>query len=231
MLNMLNIKAGGRIQTGFTILKLVPITFAILVGLFLFSGTNVTSAHRIWAGIPLALPLLFYAAMGFEAACLLSGKIKNPEKLALEFNNIGRDIIKLHPNMVAIRKRVTTIVYYLKRLVKANKDIDEIISQTQDKLREILNDAKDKQRRIGTIGSKLILNNNKILTISNSNSVKRIFQGARQQKRKFEVYCLESRPALEGQLFAEDLAKSGISCTVITDASIAHMAQHSGISS
>ncbi|MFC1843031.1 APC family permease, partial [Candidatus Dependentiae bacterium] len=59
LLNMLNIKAGGKIQTGFTILKLVPISFAILFGLFLFEPSNLSSIHRVWEGIPSSLPLLF----------------------------------------------------------------------------------------------------------------------------------------------------------------------------
>ena len=82
LLNMLNIKAGGKIQTGFTILKLIPISFAILVGLFLFDPSNFSATHRIWEGIPSSLPFLFYAAMGFEAACILSCKIDNPSKNA-----------------------------------------------------------------------------------------------------------------------------------------------------
>jgi len=82
LLNMLNIKASSRIQTGFTILKLVPITFAILVGLYLFDSSNLSSAHRVWSGIPFALPLLFYATMGFEAACVISCKIEDPKKNA-----------------------------------------------------------------------------------------------------------------------------------------------------
>lgn len=82
LLNTLHIKAGGRIQTGFTILKLIPISFAILVGLFLLDPTNLSSVHRIWEGIPSSLPFLFYATMGFEAACVLSSKIENPSENA-----------------------------------------------------------------------------------------------------------------------------------------------------
>jgi len=82
LLNMLNVKAGSRIQAMFTVLKLVPITFAILVGLFLFDGANFGVQHRLWTGLPGILPFLFYATMGFEAACLLCGKIKNPKKNA-----------------------------------------------------------------------------------------------------------------------------------------------------
>jgi len=82
LLNMLAMKSGGRIQAGFTILKLVPIAFAIFIGLFLFSGSNISEVHIVWSGIPLAIPLLFYAMLGFESACLLSNKIENPEKNA-----------------------------------------------------------------------------------------------------------------------------------------------------
>jgi len=82
LLNMLNIKSGGRIQTGFTILKLIPIVFAILCGLYLFNPANISAANSFWEGIPATLPLLFYASMGFEAACVISCKIKNPQKNA-----------------------------------------------------------------------------------------------------------------------------------------------------
>jgi len=82
LLNLLNLKAGSKIQAAFTILKLIPICFAIFVGLYLFSGSNFAPQYRLWSGIPTILPFLFYATMGFEAACLLSGKIKNPKKNA-----------------------------------------------------------------------------------------------------------------------------------------------------
>ena len=48
--------------------------------------------------------------------------------------------------------------------------------------------------------------------------VKEIFLTAHKLNRKFTVYCLESRPQNEGQEFAEELAKEGISCVLMTDA-------------
>lgn len=82
LLNMLNVETGGKIQTGFTVLKLIPILFAIFFGLFLFDPSNFASVNRIWEGIPASLPILFYAAMGVEAACVISNKIENPSKNA-----------------------------------------------------------------------------------------------------------------------------------------------------
>ena len=81
-LNLLNLQIGKQIQFSFIFLKLIPILFAILAGIFLFQSANIGAAHQIWSGIPSALPFLIYASMGFEAACLLSNKIKNPKKNA-----------------------------------------------------------------------------------------------------------------------------------------------------
>ena len=81
-LNMLNLKAGSTIQSFFIAFKTIPIFFAILVGLYLFQPTNLIATNFIWSGIPSSLPLVFYATMGFEAACSLSNQIKNPEKNA-----------------------------------------------------------------------------------------------------------------------------------------------------
>ena len=81
-LNLLNVKTGSAIQGGFMIVKSVPIIFAIIVGLFLLDGGNFTAPHLLWSGLPLSLPLVFYATMGFEAAISLSSKIKDPKKNA-----------------------------------------------------------------------------------------------------------------------------------------------------
>lgn len=81
-LNMLNIKAGSNIQKLFIGFKTIPIFFAILVGFFLLQGANFSSANMIWSGIPISLPWVIYAVIGFEAACSVSSKIKDAERNA-----------------------------------------------------------------------------------------------------------------------------------------------------
>lgn len=77
VLNMLNVKTGSKIQYVFMVLKLIPVFFAIGVGLFLFNGMHLETPHLLWSGIPFALPFVLYAATGFEATCSLSSKIEN----------------------------------------------------------------------------------------------------------------------------------------------------------
>ncbi len=80
LLNMLNVQTGGRIQVWFMSLKIIPIFFSIFAGLYLFSWRNYALVNMHWEGVPSTLPLVLYAATGFEAACSLSCKIKDAHR-------------------------------------------------------------------------------------------------------------------------------------------------------
>ncbi len=81
-LNMKNLKTGSAIQAMFMGIKSIPIIFVILAGICMFTGTNFVPINMIFEGVPTVIPLVLYATIGFEAACLLSSKIENPAKNA-----------------------------------------------------------------------------------------------------------------------------------------------------
>src|SRR5436190_10664202 len=76
--NMLNIRTGSTIQGWLMLFKLFPLFFVIFSGLFFLQGSNLSSVHQIWSGIPAAIPLVLHALLGFETACSISRNIKNP---------------------------------------------------------------------------------------------------------------------------------------------------------
>lgn len=80
ILNMLNIRTGSYIQAGFMGLKLTPIVFAIITGLFLLFGGTAAPINFVWSGIASSIPLVLYAATGFEATCSLSSRIKDAHR-------------------------------------------------------------------------------------------------------------------------------------------------------
>jgi len=139
--------------------------------------------------------------------------------LGEDLNKTVRSIIKTYPNMVILRKNVTSVVYYLKRLVKAEKSAKEVKKHSLAKINDIVNDLEQKKKKIGESGTKLILNQSKIVTISYSSNLIDIFKQALKLRRKFSVYCLESRPSFEGHVFAEELGALGVQTQIITDAS------------
>ena len=145
-------------------------------------------------------------------------KSTNAEKLVDECNAIGKKIIKSQPNMVNIRRKISSVVYHMKRLLKSNKSADEIKKSSISKIQELIKAAESKKKKIGPLGAPFLFNHSKILTISASSLIKEIFYSAYKLKRKFSVYCLESRPNNEGHALALELSKKGIPSILTTDA-------------
>lgn len=80
LLNVLHMRTGKTIQAAFLVFKSVPILFAIFGGLALFSGANFSDVNEFWQGIPLTIPLVLYATVGFEATASLSSRIDNAQR-------------------------------------------------------------------------------------------------------------------------------------------------------
>ena len=79
-LNMQNMKTGGTLQIIFTTLKLFPLLFLIITGIFLWNPDTIIHATYDFSTIPSTLPLVLFSVLGFEAACSLSSSIENAEK-------------------------------------------------------------------------------------------------------------------------------------------------------
>ena len=103
LLNLFNIKTGSAIQAWTMILKMIPITLIIVVGLFFIQGTNFIITTPVLPSIAGTLPLVLYATLGFEAACSLSSKIKDAHKNA--------------PRAVLISYGLIIIIYFLYQLI------------------------------------------------------------------------------------------------------------------
>ncbi len=86
-LNLLDVKTGGKIQYLFLSAKILPILFVIFSGFHYVNIINIQAPHLLWDGIPVALPLILFCFLGFEASCSLSRVVDQPEK------NIPRAII------------------------------------------------------------------------------------------------------------------------------------------
>jgi amino acid transporter len=79
-LNTWHMKVGSQLAGIFVVLKLTPILFAIFAGLYLLSTGPLTYQPMVWSGLPISIPFVVYAFIGFEAACSLSQSIENPAK-------------------------------------------------------------------------------------------------------------------------------------------------------
>lgn len=83
-INTRGIKESGRVQVITTILKLLPLVFVIVIGIFFFKLDNFPefnlTSESDFATFPMVAALTLYAFLGLECATIPSQSINNPEK-------------------------------------------------------------------------------------------------------------------------------------------------------
>ncbi len=82
-INTKGIKESGKVQVITTALKLLPLLFVILVGLFFFDTANFPpfnlTGNSDFATFPVVAALTLYAFLGLECATVPAANVKNPE--------------------------------------------------------------------------------------------------------------------------------------------------------
>ncbi len=106
-INSRGIKTSGKIQVITTILKLLPLVFVIVVGLFFFKFDNfpkfnLTNQSNL-ATFPVVAVLTLYAFLGLECATIPAENVKNPEVTV--------------PKATMLGTIITTIVYIFGTIV------------------------------------------------------------------------------------------------------------------
>jgi APA family basic amino acid/polyamine antiporter len=92
-INSRGIKESGRIQLITTIIKIMPLIFIIIIGLFFFSFDNFPSFNLTgkndFTTISNVAAITLYAFLGIECATIPAGDIKNPSKTVPKATMLG----------------------------------------------------------------------------------------------------------------------------------------------
>lgn len=92
-INTRGIKESGKVQVITTVLKLLPLMFVIIAGLFLFDidnfpAFNLTNESN-FAIFPVVAATTLYAFLGVESASIPAANVKNPEKTVPKATFLG----------------------------------------------------------------------------------------------------------------------------------------------
>jgi APA family basic amino acid/polyamine antiporter len=105
--NSKGVKASGKMQVITTVLKLMPLVFVILIGVFFFSLDNFPAfnltAESNFATFPVVAVLTLYAFLGIECATIPAQNIENPQVTV--------------PKATMLGTIITTLVYILGTIV------------------------------------------------------------------------------------------------------------------
>lgn len=98
-INSRGVSASGKLQVVTTILKLAPLVFIILIGVFYFDVNNFPSFNLTedssWVALSSAAALTLYAFLGIESASVPAESVENPEKTIPKATMLGTIIVTL----------------------------------------------------------------------------------------------------------------------------------------
>ncbi len=98
-INSKGIKSSGKIQVVTTVLKLLPLVFITIVGIFFFDINNFPSfnltGESSWTAISSAAAITLFAFIGVESASIPAGNVENPEKTVPKATMLGTIIVTL----------------------------------------------------------------------------------------------------------------------------------------
>jgi basic amino acid/polyamine antiporter, APA family len=98
-INTRGIKESGKVQVVTTVLKLLPLIFVIIGGLFLFDINNFPSFNLTtesdFSIFPVVAAITLYAFLGLESASIPAASVKNPEKTVPRATLLGTIIVAL----------------------------------------------------------------------------------------------------------------------------------------
>ncbi len=98
-INTRGIKASGKVQVVTTALKLLPLFFVIIVGLFFFRFDNLPefnlSGESNLATVPVVAALTLYAFLGIECATIPAENVENPQITVPKATMLGTIITTL----------------------------------------------------------------------------------------------------------------------------------------
>ncbi|GAB5398785.1 MAG: amino acid permease [Aureisphaera sp.] len=98
-LNSLGIKESGKIQVVTTILKLLPLLFVIIVGMFFFDSSNFPAFNEsddsTFDTLSVVATLTLFAFLGLESATIPAANVNEPEKTIPKATMLGTIITTL----------------------------------------------------------------------------------------------------------------------------------------
>ena len=150
---------------------------------------------------------------GAESIALASvSAIKQLVKQGEGYNNLlkaKKQLLATRPTEPCMRNALNFIFN------ESNKSsFREIISKNTDKAIKHFDDAR---QSISEFGAQKINDKDIIFTHCHSSSVMSIFKKAKEQGKRFEVLCTETRPLYQGRITAKELAKLRIPVTLFVD--------------
>lgn len=138
--------------------------------------------------------------------------------LVAKLNFAGKKLKSARPTAVSLPNSVD----YILAIANKNRDlsVDEFRERVPPEIKKFIEEQKNAVEKIAEIGSRLIENDDVILTHCNSDTVTMMLKRAWDDGNRINVICTETRPRYQGHITVRELSNHGIPTTLIIDSAV-----------
>jgi len=145
-------------------------------------------------------------------------EIERATNLKEELPELIQMLNLVHPEMASI----AMIAKQLKQYVEHEEDEEELKTRLQKELEQLGQEITTREQQTVEMLCTELKKYKSIMTISSSTTIRTALAMIPQKEREKEIYICESRPLLEGQTLATQLAKMGYKVKLFVDAAAGH---------
>ncbi|MFH0836323.1 MAG: S-methyl-5-thioribose-1-phosphate isomerase [Candidatus Micrarchaeota archaeon] len=147
----------------------------------------------------------------------------SPAKLLSHLHSVSIELSKARPTEPALRN-VLRFVLTRAKAFKTNSAL-ELGSFVSLEVQHYEKKAIENRKLIAEHGSRLVPRRGAVLIHCHSSTVMQVLKRAHDQKKKFRVYCCESRPRYQGRVSAKELSDYGLDVTLVVDNAVSSVFQ------
>jgi ribose 1,5-bisphosphate isomerase len=152
----------------------------------------------------------------------LASTSKSPEEFTAELEENAKYLTNIRAASIPLTNGLRYVVSEVQQAKSRGATIQELKEVVSNSSMRFDRKLEESLQQISEIGARRLKDGDVIMTHSYSSSVIAILKKAHQQGKQFKVFVTETRPELEGQDVARELAAEGIDTTLIIDSAVSH---------
>lgn len=168
-----------------------------------------------------------HAALTALRSTSLASTATSPKEFVAYVEENAKYLRKIRVASIPLTNGLRHVVSEVQHAADRGADVEELKRVVTEAAMGFDRKLTESIQQIAEIGARRLKNGDVIVTHSYSSSVMAILKKAHQQGKHLKVFVTETRPELEGQDVARELASEGIETILIIDSAVSHFIEDS----
>ena len=168
-----------------------------------------------------------HAALTALRSTSLASTATSPNEFVAYVEENAKYLRKIRAASIPLTNGLRYVVSEVQQAASREAGVEELKKVVSNSAIEFDRKLEESIQQIAEIGARRLKSGDVIVTHSYSSSVLAILKKAHQQGKRLRVFVTETRPELEGQDVARELASEGIDTTLIIDSAVSHFIEDS----